>query len=242
MTPVTENPLWSLQCSVRPDTRLYKAFVHRNVETSNIRYRYVRIEVLRLILEHRCLDNAMIFCDQEMENILHVKALHIRQLDAALIELLNLWDNPPVLGKNSLPLFGFAQRLWLPKPEVTDEECGPDEPRYLLGEKLRQLFSDAGVGDPSKQIITISQGMRTLRNYIAKKHTSILDNRNVDVILIQDDPLGQLFPVKGFHFTQEGRALLAKHLLLARELPPNKGFVCCNHGVQALQKENKKTD
>ena len=82
--------------------------------------------------------------------------------------------------------------------------------------------------------------MRTLRNYIAKKQTSILDNRNVDVMLIQDDPLGQLFPVKGFHFTLEGRALLAKHLLRALELPPNTGFVCCNHGVQALQKE--KTD
>ena len=164
-----ENPLWSLQCSARPDTGLYKAFVHRNVETSNICYGHVRIEVLCLILEHRYLDNTLIFCDQEMENILHVKALHIRQLDAALIELLHLWDNPPFLGKNSLPLFRFAQRFWLPKPEVTDEECGPYEPRYLLGKKLWQLFSDAGVGDPSKQIITISQGMRTLRNYIAKK-------------------------------------------------------------------------
>ena len=136
MMPVMENPLWSLQCSARPDTGLYKAFVHRNVETSNICYGHVRIEVLCLILEHRYLDNALIFCDQEMENILHVKALHIRQLDAALIELLHLWDNPPFLGKNSLPLFRFAQRFWLPKPEVTDKECGPYEPRYLLGKKL----------------------------------------------------------------------------------------------------------
>ena len=101
MTPVTENPLWSLRCSVRPETGLHRAFVHRNVETSNVLFRHVRIEVLCLILEHRCLDNTLIFCDLEMENILQVKALHIRQLDAALIELLNLWDNPPVLGKNS---------------------------------------------------------------------------------------------------------------------------------------------
>jgi len=225
MMAANERPLLSNRCSIRPDTALHKAFVRWNLKTSQIPYREVRHGVLRLIVSQGLYHSSMVFCNQELENILAVKALYFRQIDAALLISLHLWDTPPVLDNHSLPIFTAAERMWLTKPNIRTEEAEATESKYLLGEGLRLLFTAAGVGDPSNRFITFPQAIRNLRNYIAKKRTSLVDSRNIDVVLIEHDPLGALFQVKGFHFTYGAQALLRKHLLPASELPPKKRIV-----------------
>lgn len=235
-----EHPRWSTICSVRPFTALHEAFVRRGLVHSNIPFAQVHRTVARLVVPSLMIKplaeeppTYVLYCNQEWENILKTKALHLNQLEAALHVSLDFEQPPPPLGVNSLripvvirtpplsPTPVGSCLLWTRKPYPPAADT---EPKYSLKASLRLLFLSVGLGHPSTRFITLSQALCHLRNYIVKHRMSIVDDRNADMILLGNDPLGEIFRVKAFHFARNSVALMKRHLTPVGNLPPKKRF------------------
>lgn len=222
---VYDRPNWSNVCSILPNSSLHEAFTRRGLATSQVRLKFVHQTILGIIFREGVLSrgNLIYFCTQEMENILKTKVLHVRQLEAALHVSLHLWSTPPILDITSLPLFTSATMLWNMLPPVDTTPGQDNEPKYLLDERLRLLCASVGVCGPPTRFVTLRQARHMLTNYIGEKITSLVDVRNMDIVILAHDPLGELFsPVKAIHWARDSMNLIAKHLIPVGALPPKK--------------------
>ena len=221
------RPLLSNICSVRPNTALHAAFIRQGLPTHQIPYRDVRRAILTMIVDQGLHNppSKIVFCNQDLENILEIKAFHIRQIDAALYVSLHLWSTHPFFDAHSLPISKDVKQEWGNPKDCANHEEAANTCKYLLRDSLRLVFLSAGVGDPSQRFLTLEDAYCHLCHYIFKNKNSIVDNRNLNVIIIDQDPLGAVFQVKGFHCEQEGRSLVMQHLQPHSELPLKKRLV-----------------
>ena len=213
-----QNPHWWNVCSVRPNSELYGVLVELDEGTDQLSLGEIHRCVIKLISlkrrENRSLvelKTGTVFCDQELENILKTKVIHVKQVEAAIQGSLYRWREPPSLCHNySLPIVTSEAGNWRFKIPPAPTAL---EPRYFLSDRLRTLFLSVGAGgDPGTRVYTFPQGLALLNNYIFMKRALIVDYRNLAYVLVEKDPLGAIFGVKAFHSECDGPRLLQRHM------------------------------
>ena len=145
----------------------------------------------------------IILCDQRLENIFGMKALHVSQVQNALAKSL--------ISINKIDIETTIQP---PKIEKTNN-------RYRLSDHFRKLFIAAGILNPNKQFFTYQETANYFSAYIITKKDCILDSRNISVAIIENDPLAKIFKVKAFHRNQTYK-FLKPHLFPCDVLPLKK--------------------
>jgi len=123
-------------------------------------------------------NKSMVLCNQEWENVFGMKALHISQVEDALLKSLHL-----VAVMQELTIPGPRQVI-NPPPASTapSTPCQVDE--YHLPPLLLLLFNP-----PSGQMhFTLPETGKLLSSYIIRNQNRVSDRRNIRVALIEDNP------------------------------------------------------
>ena len=149
-------------------------------------------------------NKAIVLCDQQLENVFGMKALHVAQIIPAL--------------KTSLVPVNIVHAP-KPSPVFKDRTCGTkvipvsscklNQPVYTMSLPLYNLLLPTGT-DPS-QPFTYKDAAALFSRYIISRKEHIFDTRNIFVALIMKDPLGKVFGVKAFHRDQ-AEYFIRKHL------------------------------
>lgn len=218
-----------------PDYRYYYVFNEHHCPLLNYLRRkipYIRAEqrmfalidimlFLRLIINRECLFDAynldMIICDPCLEEALDVKALHIRQVadyvKKQLIPtrlLVNYRFFPPHITeglKNGKTLQNFID------VPVLDNNAN----YHIKNDDLRRLlFPNTGHAN----CFNFKDICKALSNYIISNRTSLFDERNIYVVLVNRTLLGNAFGnMQAFHRCQV-HTILKMQLTLASCPPP----------------------
>ena len=146
---------------------------------------------------------SIILCNQLLENIFGMKALHVSQVQNALAKSL--------ISINKIDIESTIQPTKIEKSNN----------RYRLSDHLRELFIASGILNPNKQFFTYQEAANYFSAYIIANKDSILDSRNITVAIIKNDPLAKIFKVKAFHRNQV-YLFLKPHLFPCDVLPLKK--------------------
>ena len=146
----------------------------------------------------------MVLCSEELEEALNQKALHASEMIGTVIKQIAWVRDPkpkkptgksPIPGGlgtvQSLPSNPRDSRILIPAHQIV--KVKPD----LLG-VIRSL---EGVSQ-HKTIYTFPQVVSLVHKYIKSKRDELIDPRNLKVVLVRNDPLGDAFHVQAFHLMQ----------------------------------------
>ena len=173
--------------SVQPKSSLHSYFTQIGQETTNISMHTICSIIKKLIMKGQNFDKnnpSIILCNQLLENIFGMKALHISQVQNALAKSL--------ISINKIDIESIIQPTKIEKSNN----------RYRLSDHLRELFIASGIMNPNKQFFTYQEAANYFSAYIIANKDYILDSRNISVAIIKNDPLAKIFKVKAFHRNQ----------------------------------------
>jgi len=174
--------------------------------TSRVSMHTICTIIKKLIIKGRNFDEKnpeIIICDQRLENIFGMKALHVTQVQSAIATSLKSLNNVDI-----------HSTFHPTKIEKSNN-------KYRLSDHFRELFIDTKILNPNKQFFTYQEVANYFSEYIIMKKDCILDSRNISVALIKNDPLGKILNVNAFHRNQTYK-FLKPHLFPADVLPLKK--------------------
>ena len=128
---------------------------------------------------------SIIICSEELEAVLDRKALHVNQI-RELIRAQLIPDNRPPHEPNG------SEPITSPRYE----------PHYMLKPALRRVFESMETFNREQTVFRYGEITALLSTYILNNRHLLLDIRNVFVLKIQDDPLGEALRVNTFHRSQ----------------------------------------
>lgn len=128
---------------------------------------------------------SIIICSEELEAVLDRKALHVNQI-RELIRAQLIPDNRPPHEPNG------SEPITSPRYE----------PHYVLKPALRRVFESMETFNQEQTVFRYGEITALLSTYILNNRHLLLDIRNVFVLKIQDDPLGEALRVNTFHRSQ----------------------------------------
>ena len=128
---------------------------------------------------------SIIICSDELEAVLDRKALHVNQIRELIMDQLTPDNRPPHEPNGSEP--------------ITSPRY---EPHYMLKPALRRVFESMETFNREQTVFRYGEITALLSTYILNNRHLLLDIRNVFVLKIQDDPLGEAFRVNTFHRSQ----------------------------------------
>ena len=191
--------------AINPNSTLHAVYTRLGKATGRITMVSLWCDVVGMLKAGRHFDEqnkSMVLCNQEWENVFGMKALHISQVEEALLKSLHL-----VAVMQELRIPGPGQVV-NPPPASTASTTPCQVGEYHLPPPLLLLFDP-----PSGQMhFTPLEAGKLLSSYIIRNQNRVSDRRNVRVALVEDDPLGKIFNVKAFHVSQ-ALTLLMKHLI-----------------------------
>lgn len=192
--------------SVQPESSLHSYFTQIGQETTRVSMHTICTLIKKLIMQGRNFDAQnpeIILCDQRLENLFGMKALHVSQVQTALAKSLKPLNN-----------VNIDSTIHSTKSEKLNK-------RYRLSDQFRELFIATGILNPNKQFFTYQEAANYFSDYIMEKKDCILDSRNICVALIKNDPLSKILKVKAFHRNQM-LTFLKPHLFPCDILPLKK--------------------
>ena len=199
------------------DSALF-SFLHELGENpdSGVTAAVVLHHVKEAILDGKHFDernSSIILCQrsQELENIFGMKALHVCQVQDALVKSMVALDSSENSSDSDQELKSDASEAKSTKS--TASETNPDT-KYRLSDKLKQLFVSAALGT-TQELFTLNEALGFFSTYIISRKNHIFDSRNIFVALVGEDPLGDTFNVTAFHRSQAA-VLLKNHLIPAQ--------------------------
>ena len=128
---------------------------------------------------------SIIICSDELEAVLDRKALHVNQIRELIMDQLTPDNRPPHEPNGAEP--------------ITSPRY---EPHYMLKPALRRVFESMETFNREQTVFRYGEITALLSTYILNNRHLLLDIRNVFVLKIQDDPLGEAFRVNTFHRSQ----------------------------------------
>ena len=128
---------------------------------------------------------SIIICSEELEAVLDRKALHVNQIRELIRAQLTPDNRPPHEPNGSEP--------------ITSPRY---EPHYVLKPALRRVFESMETFNQEQTVFRYGEITALLSTYILNNRHLLLDIRNVFVLKIQDDPLGEALRVNTFHRSQ----------------------------------------
>ena len=174
---------------------------------------------------------AVIICSRELEEALDVKAIHVTQVRAQTLNQLvkipeqmtrettfkNIQDGQEIAEQDKFPRNPTAtSNTRIIRSESTAPPVSLNHNmRVEVNPRLLNVVRQAPNTEQQRTIYTYGEITRMLSNYILARKEVLFDQRNIQIALVADDPLGKVFEVNAFHRAQLN-ALLWKQLRPAR--------------------------
>jgi len=131
-------------------------------------------------------------CDDELENVLGLKALHVKQIRGLIEEQL----------KKVKITVTAKPKTWL-------------ERQFKVNADFLQLIQETHNTNDDKRLYSYQEIATLLYKYIIKNKEKLFDIRNPYVAIVNNDPLGKVFGVRAFHRDHVHR-LLCRQLKVAK--------------------------
>ena len=128
---------------------------------------------------------SIIICSEELEAVLDRKALHVNQIRELIMAQLTPDNRPPHEPNGSEP--------------ITSPRY---EPHYVLKPALRRVFESMETFNQEQTVFRYGEITALLSTYILNNRHLLIDIRNISVLMIQDDPLGEALRVNTLHRSQ----------------------------------------
>ena len=162
---------------------------------------------------------AIILCPPELEAVLDQKAVHVAQVkDLVLSQLIpKEYQRNKATSTDTTTTVTAATKLTGPPPASSYELKPP-----LLG-----VFRTMDEIDQTKTRFTYEEVTTIFSKYILKHKDRLFDRRNIQVALVENDPLGAALHVRAFHRSQV-------HTLLRTQLTPTPTLTYVSHGHHNL--------
>jgi len=166
---------------------------------------------------------SIILCDNDLEEALNMKALHVTEIrDLVLAQLTKLHDEPNVgkftnFSNRSNPTQGSApgspapQRL-IQNASVTTQVYIDKKAEFTLQPKFLEVVRSLPNTDPKQTVFSYEEVTLLLSTYILAHKEKFFDSRNIKLAMVGGDPLGEAFGVEAFHRCQVN-TLLKKQLI-----------------------------
>ena len=200
--PVPENQRYY---NVNPTSALY-TFLRENNVSSPVQFIDILTKLKLYILINKCFDPAntsIILCSQLLENIFGMKSLHVIQIKAALLKHLSQVPPPaaPVPNHHAADRLKVQQGLGSSIATSSAGSARRPKPTMLNDNRLFRYSAQfvAAVlpaGSDPNQVVCFRQAAEAISRYILSRKMHIIDNRNILIAMVKDDPLGQLFGVQ----------------------------------------------
>lgn len=170
---------------------------------------------------------SIIICDNDLEDALNMKALHVTEIrDLVLAQLTKLQDEPN-LGKftnfsnrnnqtqGSAPGSPAPQRL-IQNASTTTQVYINKKAEFTLKPKFLEVVRSLPNTDPKQIVFSYEEVTLLLSTYILAHKEKFFDCRNIKLAMVAGDPLGEAFGVRAFHRCQVNN-------LLKNQLIPHPG-------------------
>ena len=143
----------------------------------------------------------MVLANAELESALNVRSCHRTDLRKIVAGRL-LVPQTVVYSIPDPPPEPYKQYNYLPSPYRTLVKGIHSETRVVCRSKLAAFLRRLPNIDTSKNVYTFKEVADLISKYVLDKKTSIIDDRNIRVINLVDDPLGEVLGVLACHISQ----------------------------------------
>lgn len=221
---------------IKTNSFLHGYFKDSNLDTDNVCMNKILSLIKNHALNGKLFDvrnPAMIICDQLLENIFQVRALHITQVRGALAKSLVpktvLSEEPCVTiyatqnRNNVVPMGVLNSGVGTISSTFAGSEVTM---KYKLSEPLKELYRQSKILQHQQDLFTYREAAALLVQYIRKRRSHIIDWRNMEVCLLYKDPLGAVFNCEAFHKSQ------IKMYMRKQLLPVPVGYQTQSHNYQ----------
>ena len=200
------NSFKSVEIKWKEDSRL-KRFLNMKCDEKDRSFTYLQVlKILKDVITSEKLfdpkNPAIILCDDNLEQALDQKALHVSQLNAAII---------PHLANSEQIEF----------PQVFHNKNSTDHGKRFFGNPMTEfsmqpnllnLIRELAGPNNTKSIFSVTEILNLVSHYIISNRSTIFDSRNITLALVKNNLLGKALDVAAFHRSQI-RALLDKQLI-----------------------------
>ena len=182
--------------------------------------------LVRWVSEYKLYDSfnpAMILCSRELESVLGMTALHVSELGQVVLQ--HIQNHAEVnLQAHLRDVYPRVQiGRWCPRmvgPRYLQHvpfRGDPTfpfrlQPKFLEVIRSVNAFKNIDNGDSTRTVFGRGEVVRHFCSYVLENRAKLFDPRNVKVVLVGNDPLGDAFQVKVFHRCQTNR-LIDRQLL-----------------------------
>jgi hypothetical protein len=211
MSPVELNKhLLSTLFNVKPKLNTF-LFNKTGVDRSY----YTLVEILnilkKIMREENLFDQSnfsIVMCSPELEEAINAKALHVTQirdyvlsqLKSTQITVPNIFQviNGGIYARNDVHPTPFTHSI--NTRFMKDSKC-------LLKPRFLNVLRSVHGCDQTKTIFTYQEVLSLFSLYILSRKDEIFDHRNIELALVENDPIGGVFGVKVFHRCQVNKLL-----------------------------------
>ena len=145
---------------------------------------------------------AIILCDENLEQALDQKALHVSQLNATIFPHFANWEQ-----------IEFPEVIHTKNPtEYGKRFFGNPMTEFSMQPNLLKLIKDVAGPNNTKSIFSVTEILNLVSHYIISNKSTIFDPRNIKLAMVKNNLLGKALDVAAFHRSQI-RALLDKQLI-----------------------------
>ena len=184
-----------------------KQFLNLKCDENERSFTYIQVlKILKdVIISEKLYDPknpAIILCDDDLELALNQKALHVSQLNAAIL--------PHFSNSKDIE---FPQVIHTKNPtEQGRRFFGNPTTEFSMQPNLLNLIRKLAEPNNTRSIFSLTEILDLVSHYIISNKSTIFDPRNVTLALVKDNLLGKALNVAAFHRSQI-RALLDKQLI-----------------------------
>ena len=197
----------------------------------------------KIILEEELWDETnqeIIFCSDEMERAIDLKAFHVSELEKKVLEQIIEVDQ-----KNTKPLCSTTS---IPRKIINKKNKILMDQMFQVSIPLLNILKKVPSFNKMGRIFTFKVIAEGFGDYMVMKKNSFFDQRNIKLAIVKDDELGKVFGVQSFHRCQ------AKDLLLNQLKPiPKKSSnddpwvkidspISCEYYLDYEQQEDSEAD
>ena len=171
---------------------------------------------------------SIVFCSEQLEKIFNCKALHLTDLRKLVLhqieeksrqEVILHWNrlrgkrevkHPKIIVVNGAGIFySSSNETHLNK---TRRFFGSLNLKFGVQPEFSSILKSVEGTDKTQTEFSMSEILQLFSKYMISKKDTILDQRNVTVAMVENDPLGKVFKVAGFHRSQ-ARVLIDQQLV-----------------------------
>ena len=191
----------------------FNTFLFNKTGVERSYYTLIEIFIIlkKIIREEKLFDQtnpSIVMCSPELEEAINVKALHVTQIrNYVLSQLTPTQITVPNIFQATNE--GIDARNDVHPTPVTHSLNTHlmNDSKFLLKPRFLNVLRSVHGCDQTKTIFTYQEVLSLFSLYILSRKDEIFDHRNIELALVENDPIGGVFGVKVFHRCQVNKLL-----------------------------------